>query len=374
MIIKPENFTYTQTMSLQSDKNSYLISNSILIVILSLVSIRCMHKDNYAKAAMNTVSSVSLFNLILVIAELIFKIYYFVARIMETGTKHASDFEKIVKNLQFNTTSWMCIAFSCGLLFWIFYVYAGNNIGHIWEFGPVRLFPSLLLSLSICQIVGLKDSAFETVMGMNSMKGVDYGTGMAYSYYYGYLRLILPSDGGQNPGLRHKMEQYEGVQNVTIPVKKLFILIPESGHIPPNLKEASDGWLESTTSLESEVRDRAGVTGRPYKNTVYKIHPGGGERRSRRPIYVTTEGATPMMTLWEILRHAHPQTDVYREHRHEIVVRFYETLKELLNSDPSCRDSCELVYYNDYDANGKKANVGEILLTRILSQTPSPTW
>lgn len=38
---------------------------------------------------------------------------------------------------------------------------------------------------------------------------------------------------------------YEASENVTIPVKKLFILIPESGYIPPDLSEASNYWLES---------------------------------------------------------------------------------------------------------------------------------
>lgn len=35
---------------------------------------------------------------------------------------------------------------------------------------------------------------------IRAMKGVDYGSGMAFSYYYGYLRFVLPSDGMNNAG------------------------------------------------------------------------------------------------------------------------------------------------------------------------------
>lgn len=35
---------------------------------------------------------------------------------------------------------------------------------------------------------------------MQEVEGIDYGRGMAYSYYYGYLRFVLPSDGINNPG------------------------------------------------------------------------------------------------------------------------------------------------------------------------------
>lgn len=55
------------------------------------------------------------------------------------------------------------------------------------------------------------------------------------------------------------------------------------------------------------MKDRAGVARRSYHNTVYKIHPGGIEK-GNPPVYVTVEGATPMLTFYEILQHSHPQT------------------------------------------------------------------
>lgn len=40
------------------------------------------------------------------------------------------------------------------------------------------------------------------------------------------------------------LETYQSNENVTIPVKKLFILIPSSSYIPPDLREFSNNWLE----------------------------------------------------------------------------------------------------------------------------------
>lgn len=197
-------------------------------------------------------------------------------------------------------------------------------------------------------------------------------------------------------GIRSKMEMYEAIENVTITVKKLFILIPESGYIPSDLSEASNYWLESTKvikkkfyqlkkkekdkimllknddlfqSLQNEIRDRAGTKRRNYKNTVYKIHPGGIER-GHRPVYIVVEGATPMLTLYEIIQHHHPQTENYRHNKMQIIASFYHTLKELVDDNPDCRNFIELVYYKDYDDDGKYVNVAEILLDRIRKFAP----
>lgn len=36
--------------------------------------------------------------------------------------------------------------------------------------------------------------------------GLDYGSGMAHSYFYGYLNKILPDNGDDNVGIRENIE------------------------------------------------------------------------------------------------------------------------------------------------------------------------
>lgn len=199
---------------------------------------------------------------------------------------------------------------------------------------------------------------------ISSMNGLDYGTGMAYSFYYGYLRIILPSTGTASKGLLEKIETFEDVHNVSITIKKLFLLIPSSSYISPDLKELSyDGWIESAQKLETEIRDRAGVKQRTYHNNIYKIYPDGNQ--SAKPEYVVLEGATPILTYFEVQKHFHPESAIYKTYNEEIIATFYMKLKELINSNPDCKDRCELIYYKDQDSNGKKVNVAKIILERI---------
>ncbi|XP_071874755.1 transmembrane protein sting [Bombus fervidus] len=205
-----------------------------------------------------------------------------------------------------------------------------------------------------------KENSFD----IKSMKGLDYGTSMAYSYYYGYLRIILPSTGSINKGLIEKIENIEDSHGIYISVPKLFILIPSSAYIPPNLKEASYHWMESAMNLEKEVLNRAGVKGRTYHNSVYKIYPNG--QRLETPFYIVVEGASPLLTFYEVQKHAHNETNVYKKYCKVIIQKFYEKLKQLIDADPECADLCELIYYDDYDNNGSKVNVAKVILDRIF--------
>ncbi|XP_020299426.1 stimulator of interferon genes protein isoform X2 [Pseudomyrmex gracilis] len=197
-----------------------------------------------------------------------------------------------------------------------------------------------------------------------AMKGLDYGTGMAYSYYYGYLRLVLPSTGTRDSkSINEKIENFEDNHNVNFTVHKLFILISSSGYIPPDLKEASQ-WMESASELEEETRNRAGNIGRKYRNNVYKIYPGG-LKPGVKPYYVVAEGASPLLTFHEVIQHNHPESELFKRYKTEIIKTFYEKLQNILQSNPDTRDLCELIYYNDYDSSGVKVNVGELILERI---------
>ncbi|KAG7209043.1 hypothetical protein KM043_015202 [Ampulex compressa] len=199
---------------------------------------------------------------------------------------------------------------------------------------------------------------------IEEMNGLDYGTGLAYSYYYGYLRIILPSTGTAVKGLQEKLQNFEDTHNITFAIQKLLILIPASAYIPTDLKEASYQWMESIKHLEEEKRDRAGVKGRQYHNSAYKIYPGG-YKSNVVPQYVLVEGATPMLTLFEVIKHSHPESYIYKMQCKEIVKAFYKKLQDLLDNDPECRDLCELIYYDDYDSKGVKVNIAKIILNRL---------
>lgn len=203
-----------------------------------------------------------------------------------------------------------------------------------------------------------------TTSTIDSMEGLDCGTYMAMSYYHGYLKLIIPSTGTSHKGIIEKIENIEDRHNISIAAHKLLILIPASSYIPPDLKEVSNRWMESVIELEEEKRDRAGVKGRSYRNNVYKIYEGGIQSNSTSK-YVVAEGATPLLTFFESQKHSHPETIIYKKYSKEIIRKFYQKLKELIEDDPQCRDLCELIYYEDYNDSGAKVNFAKVILERL---------
>ncbi|XP_076652604.1 transmembrane protein sting [Halictus rubicundus] len=242
---------------------------------------------------------------------------------------------------------------------------------HAYEFfyERMQMFALLFSILSVLSTVFLKfivgiNGNKETVPKIDAMQGLDYGTGMAYSYYYGYLKMVLPSTGTAQKGLVEKIENLEDRNNITIAAHKLLVLIPSSTYIPPDLKEISYQWMESAVELEEEVRNRAGVIGRRYRNNVYKIYPDG-KRSNCTPVYVVAEGATPILTFFEVQKHSHLETSLYKTYCTDIIYKFYQKLTELIDNDPECKDLCEVIYYEDYNDNGTKVNVAKVILERL---------
>ncbi|XP_034934625.1 stimulator of interferon genes protein [Chelonus insularis] len=363
-LINKDDRTYDDVPK-QSSSLLYYLFLSILLIIIAAICIRLVYRDSYWKAIIHIWTVFVIFILTLATGSFVSRIVNCLAELEHLNTKYDGQLYAILKvTFDFNLTSIIIIVLCCCSI--------ANQFKSINNYIEYFNLSNLLISIAaiiLCYNVDLFGSKSTTFRTIDALGGVDYGTGMAYSYFYGYLRIILPPDGLQNPGIRTKMVDYESHHNVKIPVKKLFILIPKSGHIPPDLKDASDNWLEGTTSLTNVIRDRAGIKRRSYKNTVYKIHPEG-EDSNHRPVYITVEGATPMLTLNEIIKHSHKQTEIYRHSHKEIVAVFYKTLQELLNSDPDCRDVCELIYYDDYP-NNEKINIGKLLLYKIRKKAPA---
>ncbi|PSN57071.1 hypothetical protein C0J52_01737 [Blattella germanica] len=225
-----------------------------------------------------------------------------------------------------------------------------------------------------------EESTLNTSLQITRLRSLDYGSGMAYNFFYGYLRLVLstPEIGVElvkgitgridSYASKHGLYKYPGHQ--PFPIKKLFILIPQNLYTPTDLKEVSCDpsdrtkyWMESAQSLEAQELDRAGVKKRVYKNSVYKIRNPDADQDAY--IYVVAEGATPLKTLYDVIEMNPRMSAIFKKHRAEIVSSFYKTLLNILNESEECRGLCEVIYYVDTDANKKKVNVAKIILERI---------
>lgn len=193
----------------------------------------------------------------------------------------------------------------------------------------------------------------DAVHFIRTASGLDYGSGMAISYYYGYLKLVLPTLGDyQSKSIRDRIDDYEDREHVRFPVKKLFILVPDSMYTPNTL----DGpTLTARSTLEPLVLNRAGIPKRVYHNAVYCIENTGGW-------YVAAEGASPLKTYYEALRSSNGGGggDLER-YRPEILAAFVHQLRRLLTEDEDCRDLYEVVAFRDRDAAGRLVDLGQVL-------------
>lgn len=205
----------------------------------------------------------------------------------------------------------------------------------------------------------------DTLRFLRTSNGLDYGSGMALSYFYGYLRLMLPNYGDHmSKNIRERIEDYESRQHVRVPVKKLFVLAPDSMYTPNRLSDG--GGSTCSGSLEPLVLNRAGCINRTYHNSVYRIGSSDAGGGASDWWYVVAEGATPLITFQEALRCSDPDAGrVLRRFRDEITASFVRHLRRLLYEDPACRDLCEVVTFRDRDEAGRLVDYGQVLRRAI---------
>ncbi|RZC32566.1 TMEM173 and/or Tantalus domain containing protein [Asbolus verrucosus] len=195
----------------------------------------------------------------------------------------------------------------------------------------------------------------------------DLGVGLAYMYFCGYLKLIIPKTGTSEKHLKELMQDYEDQHKIKFEFYKMFVLIPKSLYCATSLEEVSSR-IEKCVSLDEKRITRAGVQDRIYKNSVYKIVSDESVYK-----YAIVEYATPLNTFREIFNY-YEQDSGKHEKKDRVLSRFYSTLQKVLQEDEGCRDYCELVLYEDKDENGDFSDVGDIILERMqnLQQTPPP--
>lgn len=185
------------------------------------------------------------------------------------------------------------------------------------------------------------------------------GSMLAYGFYYGYLKRILPGGRGLkcieekfNDFIAHHEGNSEMLREL-FPVKKLFILIPSSSfsHDDP-VKFGS--VMEPTQNLEEHTENRALTIQRVYKNTVYEVK----NEATNKHYYVLAEIASPTKTLYETCK----ELKHVAEYKEEIVTSFYLTLQKLLDEDPTCGTVCELIYYKDSGKSSERVNLADIII------------
>uniref|UniRef100_A0A8B9GXK8 Stimulator of interferon genes protein n=1 Tax=Astyanax mexicanus TaxID=7994 RepID=A0A8B9GXK8_ASTMX len=170
---------------------------------------------------------------------------------------------------------------------------------------------------------------------VSESRKMDVAHGLAWSIYLGYLKLVLPELEGQVK--KHCNETREVLNSA-----RLHILLPLSAAATARLEEV-DRNVQYHKNLPDLQLDRAGVRGRVYKHSIYKITD-----QNQKDYYCVAEYATPLLTLYQISQDGIAGFSAWD--RRQQVLLFYNTLTHILESSLECRNRYRLILLEDDQA------------------------
>nr|BAE32222.1 unnamed protein product [Mus musculus]BAE42224.1 unnamed protein product [Mus musculus]BAE42310.1 unnamed protein product [Mus musculus] len=232
------------------------------------------------------------------------------------------------------------------------YFYFLQNTADIylsWMFGLLVLYKSLSM------LLGLQSLTPAEVSAVCEEKKLNVAHGLAWSYYIGYLRLILP-------GLQARIRMFNQLHNNMLSgagSRRLYILFPLDCGVPDDLSVV-DPNIRFRDMLPQQNIDRAGIKNRVYSNSVYEILENG------QPAGVCIlEYATPLQTLFAMSQDA--KAGFSREDRLEQAKLFCRTLEEILEDVPESRNNCRLIVYQE-PTDGNSFSLSQEVLRHIRQE------
>ncbi|NXI59165.1 STING protein, partial [Chloroceryle aenea] len=159
--------------------------------------------------------------------------------------------------------------------------------------------------------------------------------GLAWSYYTGYLKIVLPR-------VKKSMEEFSRANPNLLACRetwKLHILVPLSCDIYDDLEKV-DSNIQYLTDLTETTLTRAGTRKRVYKQTLYRIRD-----EDNKVWHCPVEFATPLQSLYAMSQDECAAFS--REDRLEQAKLFYRTLEEILKGSKECTGTYRLIAYEE---------------------------
>ena len=210
------------------------------------------------------------------------------------------------------------------------------------EYGVRFYMCHLLIMPLVVYLVGLREPSLVEESQLSERENKNVADGLAWSYYFGYLKIVLPELESQINILAEYRRK--------IKTRKLFILLPKNCYVRQLIKQA-DEHVHEDGNLPELTQNQAGIKMRSYKHTVHKVTEEGG-----REHYLVVEYATPLKSMYEMTE----KGVLSREERDQQVMIFIRKLKEILDGDEECQGKYELI-----TLSGDNINIRDILVRAI---------
>ncbi|KFQ11727.1 Stimulator of interferon genes protein, partial [Leptosomus discolor] len=192
-----------------------------------------------------------------------------------------------------------------------------------------------LSSALVCLSFPLQKPSAVEMSEMSERSKQNVAHGLAWSYYIGYLKIVLP-------WLKKSMEEFSRANPNVLPCRetwKLHILVPLSCDVYDDLEKA-DSNIQYLTDLTETTLTRAGTKKRVYKHSLYAIRD-----EDNKLWHCAVEYATPLQSLYAMSQDECAAFS--REDRLEQAKLFYRTLEEILKGSKECAGSYRLIAYEE---------------------------
>ncbi|XP_014895962.1 stimulator of interferon genes protein [Poecilia latipinna] len=202
--------------------------------------------------------------------------------------------------------------------------------GQSWEL--VVLVPVLYALFKSLGVLGPSEMEVSDICEERKM---NVAHGLAWSFYLGYLQLVLPS-------LEKSIDSFRDSHRDSFwgrGSQKLLILIPLNANISHKLED-EDSYIQFYDSLPNTELHRAGVRDRVYKHSVYRVKDERGKAHD-----CAVEYATPLLTLYRMSQERN--AGFGEPERRQQVLLFYRTLRDVLDQSLECRNRYRLILIKD---------------------------
>ncbi|XP_059202011.1 stimulator of interferon genes protein [Centropristis striata] len=212
---------------------------------------------------------------------------------------------------------------------------AGNPLPHQGQSWKLLFLASALYALF--KSLGVLGPSEVEVSDICEGRKMNVAHGLAWSFYLGYLQLVLPRLEESIAAFRASHQS--GSSSWGRGSRKLLILIPLNANISHKLEE-EDNNIQFYDNLPNTEINRAGVRGRVYKHSVYRVQDEHGKGRQ-----CVVEYATPLLTMYKMSQES--SAGFGEPERRQQVLLFYKTLQDVLEGSLECRNHYTLILLND---------------------------
>ena len=278
--------------------NCAMITAVVLIAISAFVHFKAMVAHASAEQERNEkidflIFATALLILSFAVGELVRRMCLLIEELQHKQTRYEGSWKKVfTSTFTFNYGRSIFVFSIVSLLIVCHSLYENYNTFF-------RLDYAILFSLNcflvpqLLFLVGFRDLSIVEISQINEKENKNVADGLAWNYYFGYLKLVLPN-------LDERIANSDRKLREKITIKKLFILLPKNGYIYDTIED-SDPRVKCAGDLKPLEIARGGIQKRSYKNTVHRIEmPRPDNSGKVDEYYVIMEYAVQLKSLYEM--------------------------------------------------------------------------